>query len=155
MWKQPLIRSTIFPPPAKWGMWIFALIFISDSSILVAARVCLRDFSIENLKVTITCCSFISHLCSHMKCMRLQALVLRAMEPLLRHKRPPVPPLRVCVIGCSMGLLLLFPGRKGVSKLWKTVIKLWQPEVKNKCCSQQLSKCFRQFMCQFTVPLWH
>lgn len=59
------------PPPSKWRMWILALIFTSDSIVLEAAGVCLQDLLIESLKITITCCSLISHLCSCIKCMRL------------------------------------------------------------------------------------
>lgn len=81
--KTALDKKYYLFPAAKSRMWILALTFISDSSVFVAARVCLCDLSIENLKVTITCCSLISHLCSGIKCMKLQVLVLRAMESLL------------------------------------------------------------------------
>lgn len=38
------------------------LLCVFDSSILVAAGVCVCDLSIENLKVIITCCSLVSHI---------------------------------------------------------------------------------------------
>lgn len=79
MQKQLVIRNSIFffPPSKECGF-----LHISNSCVLVAAQVCLL-LSVENLKVNITCCSPISHLCSCTWYMRLQALVLSAVEPFL------------------------------------------------------------------------
>ena len=161
MWKQLLIRNSIFPPPPKWRMCILALLFMSDSSILVAAWACLWSFCwepqgyhhllfphftlvqlyvvYEASRIGCACCGTFASGRRHLLCFLLEPALLTSV----------------------LDRCFYFKAERehqkigGIFKLWKSISKLRQPEVKNKCPSQQLSNRFRQSTCQFTVTSRH
>lgn len=144
MWKQLLISSVFFHL-SVFIVWLWRLDFCtyqlssSDSNISVAAQV-YSELSIENLKDTTTCSSFISHSCS--------AWNFEFCAIFFWEKIPLRSLLGTFVINFSIRSFLLFQdGREAPRGCGVFCLKLW----KSINCHNQKWKLFRWSICWFAV----